>query len=390
VAIEAPEPLGTLPNFTDLNTTLPAASMGRMFAGRDLEVRAQMVRTQGGTSFTEAAVARGLKWMARHQNADGSWSLHAFHKAPGADGKGDGLGQLSDTAGTALALLPFLGAGQTHLEGEYSEVVFKGLKWLVEHQKENGDLRGQGIGRMYAHAQAAIVLCEAYALTGDEQLRRPAQLALSYIVEAQHSGGGWRYEPGQAGDTSVVGWQLMALRSGKMAYLYVPNRVFEGATRYLDRAKCDEVGGRYGYQPGRPPTPVMTAEALLCRQYLGWPKDHPGLEAGAEYLLKSHPPKKESPNIYYWYYGTQVMHHLGGRPWRIWNAKVRQALVESQEKTGHAAGSWDPRGGFASRGGRIYMTSLAVCTLEVYYRHMPLYSEVPVEGLETLDEPEPE
>ena len=46
-----------------------------------------------------------------------------------------------------------------------------------------------------------------------------------------------------------------------------------------------------------------------------------------------------------------------------------------QSSRGHEAGSWDPRGDFTDVGGRLYMTSLAVLTLEVYYRHMPLYTE---------------
>jgi len=388
--VEVPQPVGDVPDRA-MREMIPVSTTrsGHMFQGRNPDVRAQIVRREGGTSYTEAAVARGLKWLARHQNADGSWSLHAFHKAPGAEGKGSGMGSSrSDMAATALALLPFLGAGQTHVEGEYSNVVFNGLRWIVEHQKENGDCRGSGgDGRMYAHGQAAIALCEAYALTGDEQLREPAQLAINFIVRAQHHQGGWRYEPGQPGDTSVVGWQLMALKSGQMAYLHVPNKTFELAGVFIDSVKRDEAGGRYGYQPRSTPTPAMTAEALLCRQYLGWPRSHAGLKDGVKFLLEKHPPDAGHPNIYYWYYATQVMHHYGGSAWEQWNAKMRQALVELQEKEGPAAGSWTPRGrgnsgGFADRGGRLYVTSLSTCILEVYYRHLPIYRKDVLERLE--------
>jgi hypothetical protein len=339
--------------------------------------------------MTEAAVTRALEWLARHQFEDGRWSLHNFHKAPGADAKigGQARGADNDMAGTALALLPFLGAGETHLQGKYREEVFNGLRWIVEHQKEDGDLRGNNSGNtgMYAHGQAAIALCEAYALTGDEQLRDPAQRALSFIVRAQHGQGGWRYEPGQPGDTSVVGWQLMALKSGQMAYLHVPTKTFELAGVYLDKAQHDKEGGLYCYQPRSRMNASMTAEGLLCRQYLGWPKDHPGLKKGVAWMLKEHPPDSKHPNIYYWYYGTQVMHHFGGEAWKKWNAKMRAALVEMQETKGPAAGSWDPagsgdQGGFADRGGRLFMTSLAACILEVYYRHMPIYGEEALKG----------
>ena len=128
----------------------------------------------------------------------------------------------------------------------------------------------------------------------------------------------------------------------------------------------------------------MTAEALLCRQYLGWPADHPGLRFGSSFLVRNYLPRKEEPNIYYWYYATQVMHHMGGRRWETWNAAMRDTLVEMQETEGHQAGSWSPVGGAIGThdtdvGGRLYMTALATCTLEVYYRHLPIYREIDVD-----------
>jgi hypothetical protein len=346
---------------------------GNIFAGRDPRLRKQLLEREGGTDYTEAAVARGLKWLARHQNADGSWSLHAFHQAGDCDGQCKDRGQPSDTAATALALLPFLGAGETHRAGVYADTVARGLYWLVDHQKPGGDLRGGGIGRMYAHGQCAIVLCEAYALSRDEELREPAQKAIDFIVNAQHKQGGWRYSPGQPGDTSVVGWQLMALRSAQMAYLNVPERTLDLSGRFLDRVQTDSPGGRYGYMPGHGSSATMTAEALLCRQYAGWPRGHAGMRAGVEYLLARHLPSRNQPNIYYWYYATQVMHHYGGQEWETWNYALRDILVETQKTRGHEAGSWNLGDPYVSNGGRLYVTSLAICTLEVYYRHLPLY-----------------
>lgn len=349
------------------------AGEGGTLAGRDPSIRDEILKREGGTDVTEAAVALGLKWLARHQNSNGSWSLDAFHEAPKATSPPEGLGKPSDMAATALALLPFLGAGHTHTKGDFRYEVTRGLIWLIAQQELDGDLRGEGVGRMYAHGQATIVLCEAYALTGDQRLRQPAQKALDFIVKAQHPAGGWRYSPGEPGDTSVFGWQVMALRSGRMAYLTVPEQAFQLAAKYLNRAKTDRYGGLYGYMPGSHHTPTMTAEGLLCRQYLGWPKSHPGLQAGVRYLQKSYLPREDAPDIYYWYYATQVMHHMGGRPWETWNRRMRKILVDMQRTDGGHAGSWDPRGPFSQTGGRIYMTSLAICCLEVYYRYLPMY-----------------
>lgn len=358
----------------------PALQPGSLFRGRDPTVRNQILYSEGGTSATEAAVGRALRWISRHQNPDGSFSLHAFHRTAECQGQCSGAGTESTIAGTALALLPMLGAGHTHRHGKYASVVRAGLEWLLARQQPDGDLREPGVGQMYAHGLASIVLCEAYALTGDGQLREAAQRAVNFIVQAQHPAGGWRYQPAQAGDTSMVGWQLMALNSARMAGLKVPTQTLLKASQYLDSAQADHQGGKYGYQPGHRATPAMTAEALLCRQYLGWPRNHPGLEEGIRFLLNRHLPNPSNTNIYYWYYATQVFHHYGGAEWRRWNAQLRRILVDSQVKTGHAAGSWDPDSEWGRVGGRLYQTALAACTLEVYYRYLPLYRAQAVEA----------
>jgi Squalene-hopene cyclase C-terminal domain/Prenyltransferase and squalene oxidase repeat len=372
------------PELSKVIAAVKTPSATRMLEGRDPRIRTDVVEEEGGSVYTEAAVAAGLRWLARHQSGDGRWSLDRFSSAGDCDGQCDGEGIESDTAGTALALLPFLGAGQSQKQGLHQEAVDRGLKWLVSRQRRDGSLMGSGGGRMYAHGLATIVLCEALAMSGDDSLRPAAQRAIDFIVRAQHEEGGWRYHPGDEGDTSVVGWQLMALQSGKIAYLDVPKSTFERAGRFLDTVRGGRHGGLFAYQPGRGPSPAMTAEGLLCRQYLGWQKENLGLREGINRLLKEALPREDEPNIYYWYYATQVMHHVGGEPWKIWNAAVRDALLSMQEQEGHRAGSWSPRGGAigdidSHQGGRIYMTSLALCTLEVYYRYLPLYRGIEVE-----------
>src|SRR5207248_2405595 len=178
-----------------------------------------------------------LKWFVEHQNHDGSWNFD--HRAAGScQGRCSDAGTLSDcrTGATAMALLPFLGAGQTHQQGEYKQVVERGLYYLTNVMRvrhENGmtigDLaQGGGNAGIYAHGLAAITLCEAYAMTHDRKLMQPAQLSLNYIMQVQDPiGGGWRYFPRQPGDTSVVGWQLMALKSGHMAYLVVDPKTIQ-------------------------------------------------------------------------------------------------------------------------------------------------------------------
>ena len=350
------------------------------------ETRLRTALQDGGNAESEAAVARGLKWIALHQANDGHWSLNGFHShAHDKIGLGgqtrpcncEGRAAINnDIAGTALGLLPFLGAGETHkapplAQGiHYTKHVEQGLKYLLARQATDGDFGGG----MYAHGLATIAVCEAYGLTSDPHLRVPAQKALDFIVKAQHAGGGWRYAPGQPGDTSVVGWQVMALKSGQMAGLSVPNPTFKGAEKWLDA--CMSTDGGYGYTSPQD-TPTMTAVGLLCREYLGWTPRNVNLINGVTKLKKTPPGSLDS--IYYYYYATQVLHHMGGEGWEAWNPKMRDQLIAAQDKGAdpkkpHQFGSWSPaRDAHGGPGGRLMVTSLSVLTLEVYYRHLPLY-----------------
>lgn len=362
------DPAPDLPPLESVQEALRSGdTIRRSFAARDPRMRVEMVKSEGGTTLTEAAVARALRWLAGQQKRDGGWSL---------PGRGEG-----DAGGTSLALLPFLGAGQTHQTGIYRDNVSLGLRWLIEHQGKDGDLRyslkGDNAG-MYAHGQGTIVLCEAYALTGDNMLKEPAQKAIDFIVAAQHAGGGWRYQPGEAGDTSVLGWQLMALHSAKVSGLNVPPTTMELAGSYLDSVQ-DDGGATYCYRRGTAPNDAISAEGLLCRMYTGWSKRNPALNNGLTLLMQNHMPRSEAPNIYYWYYGTQVAHHMGGREWERWNLTMRDILTDTQIREGPNAGAWEPQGPHAAAGGHIYMTSLACCSLEVYYRHAPIFRQLELE-----------
>jgi hypothetical protein len=120
----------------------------------------------------------------------------------------------------------------------------------------------------------------------------------------------------------------------------------------------------------------MTAEGLLCRIYLGWPRSHPALLAAIHDDLLPNKPRKDEReySVYYWYYATQVLHHVGGPMWDEWNDAMKQVLPAMQTKAGKEVGSWDPsRDMFGASGGRLYTTCLNLYCLEVYYRHLALY-----------------
>ena len=375
------------------------------FGGRlTQETKQVLLNVFGGTPESEEAVLAGLRWLADHQSADGSWSLGAYSDAAGGCScktKVEGSVDKNNTAATAFGILPMLGAGVTPFKApdyppvlsDYTENVKKGLIYLIRNQKRTKDENnGELQGGMYAHALGTIALCEAYALTKDDGLKVPAQLAVRYLMTAQHgASGSWGYGRNRLGDTSIVGWVVLAIRSGQLAGLPTKRSVLDKTERFLNTTGAGPNPyrfSRYSYKPvnlkdaseGAVKAKLSTTAAgLLSRQYLGWQLDRKEFAPGAAYLMQNLPPAnaKAAGANYYFYYATQVLHHLEGKNWDLWNHYMREHFLRTQETEGHAKGSWSPVGSdYGARGGRIYTTSMTLLTLEAYYRHLPLYRKI--------------
>lgn len=364
------------------------ASRGGGLDGRSAANRRRLALGGGGTEDSESAVELGLAWLAAHQSPDGGWRFN-LENNPNCEGACRNSGFIESTTGsTGLALLCFLGAGYTQYEGPYQDVVADGIYYLVDQMmvtSQGGDLRGLTMldrlgegspvirksGDMYSHGIATLALCEAYALSGDKTLAQPAQEAIDFIVNAQHEQGGWRYEPGEPGDTTVSGWQVTALKSALLSDLEVPREVWYRAAEFFDSVQ-DNRGATYSYQASLPTRSSTSAVGLLCRMLLGWPKDYAPLRRGLANIAEENPARS---NMYFNYYATQTLHHLGGKGWKRWNPRMREHLIETQEKEGHERGSWFVREAWSDRGGRLYTTTLSILTLEVYYRYLPMYHD---------------
>ncbi len=348
---------------------IQASSIGAALTGREEGNKQALLAKYGGTRTTEEAVVRALAWIARQQRRDGSWSLSGPYSN----------GALADNrvAATAMALLAFQGAGITPTRGKYKDRVAKGARALLKMQADNGMFRspnGPRHQQLYAHAQGMIAICELYGMTKNSRYKVPAEKAIEFAVKNQAAEGGWRYQIGIDSDLSVTGWFLMGLQSARMAGLKVPKETLYRVTEFLDELQTRD-GARYRYRIDEGvPTPSMSAEGLLCRQYLGWKQDDPRLVRGVRNLVER-TIDFSSMNVYYWYYATQVCHHQGGEPWDVWNAVMREKVPQAQIKSGKEKGSWDPRSdAWGNLGGRLYTTCLCTYMLEVYYRHLPIYS----------------
>jgi hypothetical protein len=353
----------------------------RMRAAAD---RARQAGQFGGNQETEEAVKAGLRWLASAQRADGSWDTVRWgggRDRAVTDHHRRRAGARAQTGVTALALLAFLGSGHTHIgQGPYQDHVRRGLEYLAAHQRKGGSLAGEAtlFASLYCHGMATFALSEAYGMTGDERIRPYVERAVRFTLLSQNrQTGGWRYRPADTGDTSQLGWQVMALKSAELAGLTVPAAAKRGVARFLSYVSSGEQGGLASYRPGNPPNTAMTAEALFCRLFTGTAPLDPVANEAAEYLLADPPEashsRRKPMNFYYWYYATLALYQRQDALWDDWNRGLQAALLATQHRNGELAGSWAPDTEWGPHGGRVYSTAMATLSLEVYYRFLPLY-----------------
>jgi len=340
-------------------------------SGREQGMQQALLNAYGGTRGTQNAVREALRWLARNQGKSGLWSMTGRYA--------NGSATENQEAATGMALLAFQGAGYTPKSNPsepFTRVVSRAWTALLAQQNETGNFfnTGRTHGQLYTQAICTIAICELYGMTRDSKYREPAQRAIDFCVNAQASEGGWRYFPGSDSDLSVTGWFVMALQSARMAGLTVPSPTLNRVDNFLDSVSRND-GSEYAYQPRDAATLSMSAEGLLCRQYLGWKHSDRRLQRGADLLIENLPTWDDGQrDSYYWYYATQVCHHMESQHWRAWNEAMRVVLPENQVRDGRERGSWNPRGDrWGQAGGRLFVTCLSVYMLEVYYRHLPIY-----------------
>src|SRR5436190_10646531 len=361
--------------------------------------RENLVARGGGSKATEAAVLAALKWLAHHQNPDGSWSAEGFDARCG-DAKCSGKGDRDHDVGvTGLTVLSFLGAGYTHRSKDeyadpaepgrvlrFGEVVKKGLQWLLAHQDPEGCVGERSPKYMYGHAIASLALSEAYGMTATQPLKEPAQKAIDFLVAAQNPGQGWRYSAKSGdSDTSVTGWVLLALKSAELSELAFPRSTYEGAMTWLEIVTAREKDFfKVGYTMSGTSTlgyvddkfeghPTMTGVGVLSRIFVQKRKSGPAL-GGVTLLVSDLPEWKETRiDFNYWYFGSMALFQYDGPEgpmWKKWNEPMKNALLPNQKtaKDGCRNGSWEPASRWANEGGRVWATAINALTLEVYYR----------------------
>lgn len=294
----------------------------------------------------------GLKWLAKQQRSNGSWSLIGPYV--------DGAAQEDTTAATSMALLAFVRSGHGALKGEYQENVQKGLAFLMRRQDREGFFAGgePAHNQAYSQALASLVMLEIYAHSQNPKYKLAATNAVKYAQWSQGTQGGWRYTPREDSDASVTGWYVNLLTMAKESKFDVDADVLKKADAYLDTLS-HEGGSRYGYRKSEPPTLTITAEAFMSRLAMGMPLDHPALQKAIAVDLLPNKPATDAQmsSVYFTLHATEVMRRVGGDPWTQWRSSLRQTLNDQQARIGNDAGSWSPeKDQFGPSGGRLYVT----------------------------------
>jgi hypothetical protein len=390
--LTSPQNLTSQPLLNSAQTTRPPqtanAALPEAYRLRQSPSKLQIASAFGADENTEAAVTSALQWLASAQDTTGAWVAGAHGAGTETYALGQsryGTGAKADTGISGLALLAFLSAGHTHLDGDHKQTVASGLRYLIDSQMPSGDLSGRKqIGdspsvlnaRMYCHGIATLALAEAYTMTKDEVLREPVLRAAQYTINAQDlRSGGWRYKPRIGGDLSQFGWQAMALKSVQRAGVKIPTPVQDRMAQFLKSCEAGRNKGLATYLPGDGrPSVTMTAEALACNLLLER-TIRPEQQGEAVAALTNNLPGQEQDNVYYWYYATLAMFQLQDDNWKAWNAALKQRLLATQATAGPLSGSWEPDRVWGGYGGRVYSTAMSCLCLEVYYRFLPMYNQ---------------
>ena len=344
-------------------------------------------KAKGARAEVEAINA-GLLWLRNHQDADGRWDCDNFMKHDDPHARSEGGGSpMHDVGVTALALLAFLGDGNTISRGPHHVAVRHAVKWLKQQQQENGLFgTGESTHFIYDHAIATYALCEACGLSHSTLMMPVAQRGLDYLEQHRNPEAAWRYGLRDGdNDLSITGWCIMANESGAHFGLNVPASARAQPIKWLESVM--DTDGSYGYTTpydyARLPPDVSagtTAVGLFCRFFTD--RHHNttnSMRKSADYIL-TRPPvwseTAESIDVYYWYYATYALFQMGGRYWTQWHTKLQKAVIATQERDKtlpSTYGSWNPTyDGWGSEGGRVYTTAMLTLTLQAYYRYSRL------------------
>ncbi len=323
---------------------------------------------------TRQSIDRGLEFLYRSQNPDGSWTdfvgrkVHYFYDCT----------QSRHVGSTALAGLAFLSSGALPTEGPrqaYCRSIRRALDFVIDSTSPEGFISVSN-SRMYSHAFATLFLAEAYGASlypEAERLEDALRRAVGLIVQSQNEQGGWRYLPRAVdADMSVTVCQVMALRAARNAGIFVPRSTIDAAIRYVKNSYLRGKGFSYQLLPfhrGSRQSFALNACGVATLYGAGEYESYE-IREGLELLWRdwdsihrAHSEPRDRYDFYYGhYYGIQAAFQAGGTYWERWYHRIRDELLSLQR----ADGSWE------DLVGQNYATAVAVIILQMPNQYLPI------------------
>jgi hypothetical protein len=349
------------------------------------------------TPQSEAALERGLSWLAQNQSPDGNWQ-----------GNND-LGLVS------MGALAFLSNGHLPGRGKYGQNVERAINFVLSHAKPSGLLNmADGHRDMYNHGLSTFVLGQAYGMTSDPRVNTVLERALKLIANTQCRDGGWDYQASvqdHGHDLSLAVMQAKALRSAVDSGLEVPPEVIKLAIKdvrehYSSRngqqgneADQQREAGQFTYSKGGGgPSLAMAAAGVVCLQEFGQYDDW-RIAKNMEIIMASVKQLHPAPNRdgrptfdgYTLYYVGQAMYQVGGTQWREGYPILRDHLVSCQVHAPgdvHQDGLWHDTKFLGGPPGDLYSTSVACFVLAMPNRYLPILQEGKIKQYQTKTDKE--
>lgn len=325
--------------------------------GQELSPRPPLITVE-----TEDAIQRGIDFLIKNQNTDGTWS------SSGLDGS------YTDTM-TSLAGLALLAAGNTPHQGPHAAPVRRAVDAVLRLAGPTGLIAiPQGGRTQYSHGFGMLFLAQAYGMEFDpvrqEKIRRTLEQAVNLTAASQTAAGGWYYVPDSDLDEgSVTVTQIQALRAARNAGIKVPKQTITRACQYIEKSANPDGGIRYkaSQPPGTPSRPALTA-AAVATLYNAGQYDNPVALKALDHLKKLLA-GKDGDQVFadhYYYsmlYASQAMYLSGEENWTRHFPGWRDRLLKLQTPTG----AWSGDGV-----GTVYGTSLTLLILQLPYGYLPI------------------
>jgi hypothetical protein len=313
------------------------------------------------TPEAEAAIQKGLAYLARTQRADGSWI---------AEGQGHPVTL------TSLAALALMCSGSTPTTGPYADNVGRGIEFLLRSCDADGAIASSDDRNhiMHGHGFAMLALAHAYGMEANplrqKRIAQVLQKAVRLTAASQSKDGGWYYSPNSNSDEgSVTVTQIQGLRACRDAGIRVPPDTIRRACDYIQQCANADGGISYSKANRGSSMPAITA-AAVATMYNAGQFEHP-VAVGALKFVESLLQRNQGDfsnafpghTYYSLLYLTQAMWFSGDRKWQAFFPTTRDKLLTMRT----ADGAWQGDGV-----GLTFGTSIALISLQLPYRQLPL------------------